>query len=592
MSFTVAQITFVSALFFLGGVWGQCMLEFRPALDQARQVFEQTCGGAGPRPTLLPVCISIPADLLTPCAIYLKLSAGSTAEYSFLLESATGSSETVGRYSFIGANPRKVLRTGPSHDDVGDPLRALQAQLSEDRVASIPSLRLPGLSGGAVGYVSYDCIKYFEPRLARELKDNLHIPEALFMIYDTVVAFDHFFSTLTIVTHMKLPEGVSGDLQPAYDKACATLRQTLEVIQQPETPLPSQAPPHGAAGSGGQQYSSNVGRRGYESFVTKLKEHIVKGDIIQAVPSQRFTRSTGLHPFNIYRTLRTTNPSPYLFYLSCADFCIVGASPECLMKTDGYADLPMDSRFGYTAAEARSRPRIVNHAIAGTVARGRNAAEDEELATQLQQSIKDRAEHVMLVDLARNDVNRVCHPVTVRVDRLMRIDRFSHVQHLTSEVSGVLRPECTRWDALRSIFPAGTVSGAPKIRAMELIYDLEQEKRGVYAGAAGWFGYDLVRVDDSAESTDGRRTVVEEGPMDTCIAIRTMLVKDGTVFMQAGGGIVYDSEKTEEWVETMNKLAANLRCVEVAERRFGDGSIGKSVQEIIEEERNKGGYDG
>lgn len=484
-------------------------------------------------------------------------------------------------------DPRKVLRTGPGYDDVGDPLAALQAELSQDRVVDIPSLRLPRLSGGAVGYVSYDCVKYFEPKTDRPLRDNLHIPEALFMLYDTVVALDHFYSTVTIVTHMRLPESDSEDLQPAYDEACATLRDTLTLIQQPETPLPKQSEEPGQAG----EYSSNVGRQGYESFVTKLKEHIIKGDIIQAVPSQRFSRSTDLHPFNIYRTLRTLNPSPYLFYLSCADFCLVGASPECLMKTDGYAPLPADdSRFGYTAAEARSRPRIVNHAIAGTVPRGRNSAEDDELAGQLLRSTKDRAEHVMLVDLARNDVNKVCHPFTVRVDRLMRIDRFSHVQHLTSEVSGVLRPECTRWDALRSIFPAGTVSGAPKVRAMELIYDLEGEKRGVYAGAAGWFGYDVVRTDEGGEKEGLPAVFADEGPMDTCIAIRTMLVKDRTVFMQAGGGIVYDSEKTEEWLETMNKLAANLRCIEVAERHFGGGVASKSVAEIIEEERKKGDH--
>lgn len=461
-------------------------------------------------------------------------------------------------------------------------MQALQAQLSEDRVISIPSLRLPKLTGGAVGYISYDCIKYFEPKTARPLKDNLHIPEALFMIFDTIVAFDHFYSTYTVVTHVRLPEDPSADLQGPYDDACAIIRSTLEKIQHPDTPLPPKNPSKPLSE---QQYSSNVGRHGYESFVTDLKKHIVKGDIIQAVPSQRFSRSTSLHPFNIYRTLRTLNPSPYLFFLSCSDFYIVGASPECLMKTDGYASLPVDTRFGYTEAEARSRPRIVNHAIAGTIRRGANPAEDDELAAELLSSTKDRAEHVMLVDLARNDVNRVCHPSTVRVDRLMQIDRFSHVQHITSEVSGLLRPECTRWDAMRSIFPAGTVSGAPKIRAMELIYDLEKEKRGIYAGAAGWFAYDVVRVDGSKGDV---QVVHDEGQMDTCIAIRTMLVKDEVAYLQAGGGIVFDSEKTEEWMETMNKLAANLRCIELAEKYYGDGLGSKSVQDIIEEERKKG----
>jgi len=218
-------------------------------------------------------------------------------------------------------------------------------------------------------------------------------------------------------------------------------------------------------------------------FVTNLKQHIVNGDIVQAVPSQRFSRKTNVHPFNIYRTLRSTNPSPYMFYLSCATFTIMGASPECLMKTDGHVSQPPDPN---------SHLRIVNHAIAGTITRGKTTEEDVALAKQLQSSIKDRTEHVQLVDLARNDVNRVCDPKSVRVDRLMSVDRFSHVQHLTSEISCVLRSGCTRWDAFRSIFPAGTVSGAPKIKAIQLIYDLEMKKRGVYAGAVGWFGYDVV----------------------------------------------------------------------------------------------------
>ncbi|KAG7409219.1 putative anthranilate synthase component 1 [Fusarium oxysporum f. sp. rapae] len=428
--------------------------------------------------------------------------------------------------------------------------------LSNDRVLDFPSLRLPKLSGGAVRYVSYDCIKYFEPKTDRLLKDNLQIPEALFMLFDTIVALDHFRSTLSIVTHMKLPKDPSDDLQPAYDEAYEILRKTLDIIYQPETPLPTQI--LGEKSESEQQYSSNVGRKGYEKFVTELKKYIVKGDIIQAVPSQRFRRSTKLHPFNIYRTLRTLNPLSYVFFLSCADFYIVGASPECLMKTEGYALLPSDSRFGYSPAEARSRPRIVNHAITATIHRGKNAAEDDRLAAELLASKKDRAEYVMLVDLARNNVNRVCHATTIIVDQLMRIDGFSHVQQITSEVSGVLRPECTRWDALCSIFPAGVVSGAPKIRAMELIYDLEQEKRGIYAGAARWFGYDIVRTEDSSSDD---KVFVDEGPMGTCIAIRTMLVKDGVAYMQAGGGIVHDSNTTDEWMETMNKLSANLRCV-------------------------------
>ena len=418
------------------------------------------------------------------------------------------------------------------------------------------------------------------------------------MIYDTIVAFDHFYSMLTIVTHMKLPASLSDDLEPAYTAACGVLRSFMSTIQQADTPLPKQVPQDPSNTELERFYTSNVGRQGYESFVTKLKEHIVKGDIIQAVPSQRFSRGTSVHPFNIYRTLRSTNPSPYMFYLSCAQFSIVGASPECLMKTDGQVSLPTDPN---------PHLRIINHAIAGTIRRGRNAAEDTALAQQLQSSVKDRAEHLMLLDLARSrslllclptitrldiltlsldDVNRVCDPHTVHVERLMKVDKFSHVQHLTSEVSGVLRSGVTRWDAFRSIFPAGTVSGAPKVKAIELIYDLEQEKRGVYAGAVGWFGFDAVNLEKPPQGcSDG--TSLEEGAVDTCIAIRTMVIKDGIASLQAGGGIVFDSDETEEWMETMNKLAANLRCIELAEKRFEGRSAIKSVQEIIEEERRR-----
>jgi anthranilate synthase component 1 len=234
--------------------------------------------------------------------------------------------------------------------------------------------------------------------------------------------------------------------------------------------------------------TSNIGQSGYERHVTRLKQHISKGDIIQAVPSQRIARPTSLHPFNIYRQLRTVNPSPYLFFVDCEDFQIIGASPEVLVKSEA--------------------GRIISHPIAGTVKRGKDAQEDEALAEELRNSLKDRAEHVMLVDLARNDVNRVCTPHSTRVDRLMVVQKFSHVQHLTSEVSGVLRADKTRFDAFRSIFPAGTVSGAPKVRAMELIAEFEGEKRGVYAGAVGYFGYNTVK--------DG---VIEEGAMDVCLPI-------------------------------------------------------------------------
>lgn len=385
-----------------------------------------------------------------------------------------------------------MIKTGTGHGPEIDPLTELEKELSQYRVAKLPGVNLPPMSGGAIGYVAYDCVKYFEPRTARPLKDILKTPESVFMFYDTIVAFDHFFQAIKVITYLHLPDGPLDEaaFRTLYDSAQTTLAAVCETLQSGDIPLPPQPPI-----VKNQEYVSNIGQSGYEDHVKTLKQHIIKGDIIQAVPSQRFSRPTSLHPFNIYRHLRTVNPSPYLFYLDCTDFQLVGASPELLVKSEN--------------------GRIITHPIAGTVKRGKTREEDDVLALQLTASLKDRAEHVMLVDLARNDVNRVCDPLTTTVDRLMTVERFSHVMHLVSQVSGVLRPGMTRFDALRSIFPAGTVSGAPKIRAMELIGELEGERRGVYGGAVGYWGY-------------------EEESMDTCIALRTMLVKDGIAYLQAG----------------------------------------------------------
>ena len=369
------------------------------------------------------------------------------------------------------------------------------------------------------------------------MKDVLHVPESLFMLFNTIIAFDHFFQVVKIITYVEVPPHPShtNSLSSAYDHAYETINSIIAILQSPEIPLPPQPPI-----TPNQNAISNIGQSGYEDHVTALKKEIQRGSIIQAVPSHRMARPTTLHPFNIYRQLRTTNPSPYLFYISCSDFHLVGASPELLVKREP------------------DTHRIITHPIAGTVKRGKTPEEDLQLANELRASLKDRAEHVMLVDLARNDINRVCEPLSTRTDRLMVVEKFSHVQHLVSQVSGLLRKNKTRFDAFRSIFPAGTVSGAPKVRAMELIAELEKEKRGVYAGAVGYFGYGNV-------NKDGREA---EGAMDTCIALRTMLVKDGVAYLQAGGGIVWDSQPEEEWVETMNKLAANIRCIAAAEERY------------------------
>ncbi|EGP87721.1 unnamed protein product [Zymoseptoria tritici ST99CH_3D1] len=517
----------------------------QPSFEEVHKIVEDTAKWPN-APDLIPLCTSITSEFLTPSAIYLKVAASSPSKQSFLFESAA-TSETIGRYSFIGANPHKTLLSGPKHGLEADPLPQLAGELAQHRIANVPSLRLPPLTAGAIGYVGYDCVRYFEPKTKRSMKDVLEVPESLFMLYDTIVAVDHFFQKILIITYLHVPQGGANkeELQAVYDAGRETLAKLVEVLKSKDLPLPPQEPV-----VLDREYTSNIGRPGYEAHVTALKKHIVTGDIIQAVPSQRIARPTSLHPFNIYRHLRTVNPSPYLFYLDCDDFQIVGASPEVLVKEEN--------------------GRIITHPIAGTVKRGTSPDDDAALAATLKASIKDRAEHVMLVDLARNDVNRVCDPRSTRVDKLMVVQKFSHVQHLVSEVSGILREDKTRFDAFRSIFPAGTVSGAPKVRAMELIAEMEGEKRGVYAGAVGYFGY------DSVNTTNGEG---KEGAMDTCIALRTMMVKEGVAYLQAGGGIVFDSDEGDEYEETINKLAANMRCIEQAERLHWEEQQGEATAE-------------
>ena len=504
--------------------------EIKPSLDEVSSILHKSKSSSHP-PNLVPLCAEVKADLFTPTQAYLKVSNG--AKLSFLYESAA-TTGTIGRYSFVGANPLKVLQSGPDHGLAADPLPQLEKELSQYRVATVPSLQLPPLTGGAIGYVGYDCVRYFEPKTKRPMKDPLKLPESLFMLFDTIVAFDHFFNVCKVITYLRLPDS-STDLDAAYAKAQAKIEDVVAILENEHTPIPDQrtVTPKEAG-------KSNIGKVGYEAHVTRLKKHISKGDIIQCVPSHRIARPTDLHPFNIYRHLRTVNPSPYLFYIDCDDFKIIGASPELLVKEEA--------------------GRIITHPIAGTVKRTQDPEMDEQLAEQLRTSIKDRAEHVMLVDLARNDVNRVCDPMSTRVDRLMVVEKFSHVQHLVSQVSGILREGETRFTAFRSIFPAGTVSGAPKVRAMELIAELEGEKRGIYAGAVGYFGFARVALDGSK--------IEDEGAMDTCIALRTMHWKDGVAFLQAGGGIVFDSDEEEEWVETLNKLGANVRTIDQAEQYY------------------------
>lgn len=345
------------------------------------------------------------------------------------------------------------------------------------------------------------------------------------MFCDTVVVFDHLRHVMTVVSHFKAehPEMFDMEIDEEYSRATAEITRIIGLLSHEDTPVPEQPPI-----VLNEPTVSNVGQAGYEGFVEKLKFHINEGDIIQVVPAQRLSRKTSLHPFNAYRQLRSINPSPYMFYVDLKEFQLVGASPEMLVKVeDGH---------------------VTTHPIAGTRRRGKTPEEDDAFAEELLSDVKERAEHIMLVDLGRNDVNRICEPSTVKVDSLMHIERYSHVMHIVSHVSGKLRADKTGYDAFRSIFPAGTVSGAPKIRAMELIYDCEKEKRGVYAGSVGFFDF--------------------AGNIDTCIAIRTMLFKDGVAYLQAGAGIVYDSIPTMEWKETEHKLKSNVTTLETAEKYY------------------------
>lgn len=480
-------------------------------------------------PNLYPVFKYVTTDSITAHIAYLKLTKIGDESHaktqSFLFESAKNGDQ-LGRYSFIGFQPKKVINTGPQFGLECDPLDLLEVEMEQYRQAQLPGI--PKLSGGAIGYISYDCVKYFEPRTKRPLKDVLQLPEASLMLFDDVIAFDNVYQRFQIIHNVSISADDSEELiREKYEQAAESIKKIETVLLDESIPVhyPKQGPiePN-------QTFTSNIGQDGYEAHVKNLKQHIMKGDIIQAVPSQRVSRPTSLHPFNIYRHLRTVNPSPYMFYIDYLDFQVVGASPELLVKCD-------------------TEHKVITHPIAGTIRRGKTTEEDDELALVLKSSKKDEAEHVMLVDLARNDINRVCDSKTTNVDRLLTVERFSHVMHLTSQVSGTLREGKTRFDAFRSVFPAGTVSGAPKVRAMELIAELEGEKRGVYAGAVGSWSY------------DGKT-------MDTCIALRTMVVKDGVAYLQAGGGIVFDSDPYDEYIETMNKMLANVNTIEEAEKIY------------------------
>ena len=476
---------------------------YHPALEEVEKL-----AGQG---NLVPVYREINADLETPVSAYLKVA---RPPYSFLLESVEGG-ERIARYSFIGTEPYDVIKTGPGEEyGTVDPLTPVQEALDRMNPVELPDLQ--GFNGGAVGYISYDAVSYFE-RLPSPRPDPLGLPESVFMLTTTYLMFDHLRHKIRVVSHARL----DGDLERAYAEAVGRIDELAGRLDSPLPARPRGAPKEDGAG----RAESNMSRQEYARAIERIIEYIYAGDCIQVVFSQRFSRVTRARPLDIYRALRGINPSPYMFYLELDGFQIVGASPEMLVRCEkGHLDY---------------------HPIAGTRRRGATPEEDAALDEELRASEKERAEHIMLLDLGRNDVGRVSTPGTVKVTQVMDVERYSHVMHLVSHVTGELRPELTSYDTLRSCFPAGTLSGAPKIRAMEIIAELEPHQRGPYGGAVGYFTF--------------------SGNMDTAIGLRTMVVKDGVAHVQAGGGIVADSSADEEEQETVDKASALMRAVEEAE---------------------------
>ena len=488
--------------------------------------FEEFVDLAG-RGTFVPVCREILADLQTPVSAFLKIAEYS--DYAFLLESVEGGAH-VGRYSFLGKDPflvlraagsRTVIERGGEREVADEPfVEVLRRFMAEFRSPFVPEL--PRFTGGAVGFFGYDAAPWFEPalgpvwgRLPQVETDDTE--RAGFMLFDTVLAFDHVKHRILLIANARITP--DEELEALYQFACARIeflereleRAVSSPVVEPAVPL---------------DVRSRSTREGFEDAVRQAKEHIAAGDVFQVVLSQRYEVRTTADPFTVYRALRHVNPSPYMYFLRVGPLAIVGSSPEMLVRVEGR--------------------RVETHPIAGTRPRGRSEEEDLRLGEELKRDEKERAEHVMLVDLGRNDIGRVSEYGTVRVPQFMTLERYSHVMHLVSRVEGRLADDQDRLDALAACFPAGTVSGAPKIRAMEIIADLEPLARGLYAGAVGYLDF--------------------AGNLDCCIAIRTVVMRDGVALVQAGAGIVADSNPAAEFEETRSKAGALMSALELAHR--------------------------
>ena len=478
----------------------------QPDIKEIRRLREQG--------NVIPVYKSVIADFLTPVSAFLKLE--KDRPYAFLLESVEGG-ETVARYSFLGCDPFLITRyrKGQPSDEF---MQNLRSTLRRFKSVTLPNL--PPFTGGAVGYFGYDMVRVIED-IPDTGRDDLGIDDAVLMFYKTVLAFDHLRHQIHIISNLLVDESKE-PLEAQYAKAEEEIRNIEALLRMP------MEPPASTAGQEEVQVRSNFEKNDYLHAVSKAKEYIAAGDIFQVVLSQRFEVDLKTAPFDIYRALRIVNPSPYMYFLKMPDAAIVGSSPEMLVKIQG--------------DEAAYRP------IAGTRPRGSNDVEDERLAQELKADEKERAEHIMLVDLGRNDLGRVCKYGTVRVEDLMFIERYSHVMHLVSALRGQLPPDVDRLDTMMACFPAGTVSGAPKVRAMEIIDELEPTRRGVYSGAIMYLDF--------------------SNNLDSCIAIRTLVVKGNKGYIQAGGGIVADSTPEGEYMETVNKSRALLRAIQLAQKGF------------------------
>ncbi len=473
---------------------------------------------------LIPVFKDITADLGTPVSAFMKID---KSDYSFLLESVEGG-EKIARYSFLGSGPSLIFKSKGRNIEVieegktkrftasGDPLDEMKKIIG--RYKFVHTSGLPRFCGGLVGFMGYDMVRFFE-ELPSKNPDDLKVPDSVFLLTDTILIFDHVKHKIKVVSNAH----VAGNASKAYDKAVKKINNLVKLL---DTPLAVKAKRAAKTKDFRLDVRSNLTRSEFVSMVKKAKGYIRIGDIIQVVPSQRFSAKITSSGIDLYRALRMINPSPYMYYLKLKDFSLVGASPELMVRSeDGVVEL---------------RP------IAGTRPRGKDEEEEKRLEKNLLSSVKERAEHIMLVDLGRNDIGRVCRYGTVKVSELMVIEKYSHVMHIVSECTGKLKANKDMFDVIRATFPAGTVSGAPKVRAMEIIEELENTRRGPYAGLVGYFSF--------------------SGNTDTCINIRTIVIKGGNAYIQAGGGVVADSDPEKEYQETVNKARATMKAIEAAEK--------------------------